>query len=158
MTRQIPKQYWKFYPPEHLAQRDEQIVRENASSTPSYFETLRRIALQRCNEFTSVNEELEIVRSQILIEALSTVKNGGLELILTPDANGIVSDEQLLNYASLPTQRKYQETRREAEIRLRIAAYLVATYNQQLNYYTDFFSDAPHSLSSPSLKDNSNFF
>lgn len=140
MTRQIPKQYWKFYTPEQLAWRDDQIASETAhkSSEPyAYLRYLRGIALQRYGEFTIANREFQEVTNTILTEASATCLAGGLELLLRFDENGELPYDRLLPYASLPTQQRYAETREKAAQLLAISQILVNDHNKMRELYAE---------------------
>lgn len=130
MSKPIPRQYWKHYTAERLANRD-----IDACSGKDYLQSLHDIAKKRNQEFLDAKAVMDSIANQVFIEASATTIAGGLELKLTFDDNGELPYETLLPYASLGTQRKFVESREYAQKLFDITQYLVDYYNSTREYW-----------------------
>lgn len=116
MIRQIERQYWKFHTAKALVERELRVTREIACRTKrSYLECLKQIALQRYEDASVAIKNYNALKESIFVEAMGRIISGGLECRLTTDDNQIVSDEQLLGFASGTMRKRYSETKKEAE-------------------------------------------
>lgn len=135
MIRHIPRQYWRFHASEKLARYDILTAQEKARKEKSesfgywYATYLREIAAQRHAEFTAAEQEFGEATEQVLTEALCTAASGGLELNLTFDENMEILYDTLLSSASRPTQKRYNETRQNAQQLIEIRNILANRYN-----------------------------
>lgn len=136
MTRQIPRQYWRYYSPQQLAERE---LLSAFTTIRSYGESdlegLYKYAMKKKEEAEEVEKEFQKICEQVLFESLSTIKSSGLEIILDVDEHGEVPYDELVGYASSPTQQCFREKRREREVCWAIFKHIGTYYNEMRESY-----------------------
>ncbi len=115
MVEQIDKQYWKHHTAQALVQRELRVIDDITYRTGRpYIDCLKERALQLYQEAKVAVAEYNVVKDQVLIEALGTLVSGGLELTLTADEHQEISDDKLIPFVTPTTRRRYIKKRGEA--------------------------------------------
>lgn len=130
MVKPIPEQYRKFYTPEQLAQRDKDIAFEKwGREHKTVDEQKSRVydaLLAKIKKYEKLCDTFDRIKEVILVEAFGTLAAGGLEIILQPNENDVVSADQILPYASLSSQQRYTEVYKQGQ---KVVADYTTLYN-----------------------------
>ena len=152
MTRQIPRQYWKYYNAENLADFYISNAWTQARKTDAFYgDTLHTIIMEQYQEAEGAITKLDDIRNQVLIESLGTMVSGGLETKIATDENDIISDEQLLAFAHPTTQQQYKEQKL-------ITERLIQIYSILRDHYTTFFDMYEQAIHNLEAAQNSSSF